>query len=789
MKKTATTLLILFSTFFAQFRAPNVENVYGGRILDISGYAKTADTTRYFISTQSANSIFYADVYSNTTSPTVGVWSVMPGVDANAGYGSGVRRLEAHENSGFVIFMNNDGIFSSAPNSATVNTIHSGFSQEMYLDGDYLFFQDATALRFGEIGSDGTFTENGASPLTLSLPTGNAVYFVNPTNGILYLFYSGMTPQLFKLDAPLSSSSVPTSASDISPTLTSVNVTWNAFGIGPDGRLFIFGTDGLDRYVAYSDDEVTWTEYAIGGISGIFGSDVAFGSDPTNYYVYASSIYSDYKGESGTWHRFGNVSYETHPNDGSVFVDPINDNFVLMTTDQGIGASNDAGENIYEIDDGVEAVQVYDFDMTNSEYTGWLASKSGIRKVSDFKTSPSWSNAIFPTRDGSPYYSVAIDKFDSLTIYAGNVRVYKTTDDGSTWRKVFTPEIAPYNFPGVGTMCNALESFPYEPNIIFAGFEIWNEEKGGLFYSSDSGATWQQILLEASVEGEDVDVTDIIFNIEGSDTVAYVTVKYDLTLPQGYSIYRVVKNGSVWTASQDMGPSGTSTGSVIVVTLYDVELSVTGDTVYAAGTDAGVNEPHVYYKPVSASGLWTPVTSDGFSSPNGEASAVTVGGDTVFAAVNNSIYYFVPGTSTSWNLLYSYPVGTEINVLYYDDLLVGTGTGFYNHAADSQNDVNEEINGRISQFQLYQNYPNPFNPATTIKYTIPSINGMVETRYSTSLRIYNILGEEIATLVNERQAPGSYSVQFDASNLPSGTYFYTLRIGNFTQTKKMILLK
>ncbi len=103
-------------------------------------------------------------------------------------------------------------------------------------------------------------------------------------------------------------------------------------------------------------------------------------------------------------------------------------------------------------------------------------------------------------------------------------------------------------------------------------------------------------------------------------------------------------------------------------------------------------------------------------------------------------------------------------------------------------DVENEKEDIPTKFALYQNYPNPFNPTTTIKYSIPNIDG-IETLHVTSLRIYNILGEEIATLVNEKQSPGNYSVTFDASNLASGVYFYTLRVGSFVATKKMILLK
>ena len=85
-------------------------------------------------------------------------------------------------------------------------------------------------------------------------------------------------------------------------------------------------------------------------------------------------------------------------------------------------------------------------------------------------------------------------------------------------------------------------------------------------------------------------------------------------------------------------------------------------------------------------------------------------------------------------------------------------------------------------FELKQNYPNPFNPVTTINYSIPS-NGNVK------LKIYDILGREVATLVNETKAPGNYEVNFNAANLPSGVYFYRLQTGDFIQTKKMILMK
>ncbi len=87
-------------------------------------------------------------------------------------------------------------------------------------------------------------------------------------------------------------------------------------------------------------------------------------------------------------------------------------------------------------------------------------------------------------------------------------------------------------------------------------------------------------------------------------------------------------------------------------------------------------------------------------------------------------------------------------------------------------------------YLLSQNYPNPFNPNTIINYAIPTGNASF-----VQLKIYDVLGREIRTLVNEIKSPGSYEVNFDASDLSTGIYFYTISAGNFVQTKKMILMK
>jgi hypothetical protein len=85
-------------------------------------------------------------------------------------------------------------------------------------------------------------------------------------------------------------------------------------------------------------------------------------------------------------------------------------------------------------------------------------------------------------------------------------------------------------------------------------------------------------------------------------------------------------------------------------------------------------------------------------------------------------------------------------------------------------------------FNLEQNYPNPFNPSTMIKYSIPELSKV-------RLTLFNLLGEEVTTLVNEEKIAGNYSVEFNATSLPSGVYFYQLKAGSYIETKKMLLLK
>jgi hypothetical protein len=93
-----------------------------------------------------------------------------------------------------------------------------------------------------------------------------------------------------------------------------------------------------------------------------------------------------------------------------------------------------------------------------------------------------------------------------------------------------------------------------------------------------------------------------------------------------------------------------------------------------------------------------------------------------------------------------------------------------------------EVGSLPVKFQLQQNYPNPFNPSTTITFSLPHST-------NTSLKVFDMLGREVATLVDGYMAAGSHEVHFNATSLASGIYYYKLTSGNFTEVKKMMLVK
>jgi hypothetical protein len=186
----------------------------------------------------------------------------------------------------------------------------------------------------------------------------------------------------------------------------------------------------------------------------------------------------------------------------------------------------------------------------------------------------------------------------------------------------------------------------------------------------------------------------------------------------------------------------------------------------------------------------------------------------IFDTVKNdnpgSVYLFV-NEKGDWNKKHKISPSDEVNTRWFGGRCILTNNEIFIGAHQTKvNDIrpgavyfysdkplsanNDEIS-TIHGFYLFQNYPNPFNPETKIKYTIPTSpqtplltkergRGEVVT-----LKVYDILGKEIAVLVNKEKPPGEYEVKFNAENLSSGIYFYTLTAGNFREIKKMIFLR
>ncbi len=160
--------------------------------------------------------------------------------------------------------------------------------------------------------------------------------------------------------------------------------------------------------------------------------------------------------------------------------------------------------------------------------------------------------------------------------------------------------------------------------------------------------------------------------------------------------------------------------------------------------------------------------------------------------LNNSGFEIQKSSDNSnWNkvgFVTGHGTTSEVHNYSFIDANPLTGISYYRlkqidfDGTSEYSNIIEIIYGTVADYSLEQNYPNPFNPTTKINYSIKE-KGNVE------LRIFDLLGSEIATLVSEEKEPGNYEVYFDASNLSSGVYLYTLKAGSFVQTRKMLLMK
>jgi hypothetical protein len=158
---------------------------------------------------------------------------------------------------------------------------------------------------------------------------------------------------------------------------------------------------------------------------------------------------------------------------------------------------------------------------------------------------------------------------------------------------------------------------------------------------------------------------------------------------------------------------------------------------------------------------------------------------------DTSIVYKTTNSGNNW-ILKSVPVQQRIlNCIYFASentgWIVGSQGTILKTISGGEIGIKEISTAAPENFALCQNYPNPFNPTTKIKFDIPPVGQ--RHAFDVRLSIYDILGKEIEVLVNQQLQSGSYVVEWNGSNYPSGVYFYKLTSSDFSETKKMVLIK
>ncbi len=254
-----------------------------------------------------------------------------------------------------------------------------------------------------------------------------------------------------------------------------------------------------------------------------------------------------------------------------------------------------------------------------------------------------------------------------------------------------------------------------------------------IYKSTNSGNNWSTVL---ALNNSGIDVMYSLSYIYFKDPLTGFSTGNRTSYGQVWgNIHRTTNGGDNWTVCGSIGPSSGSAMFGIHFGEPNTGFTVGNNGVVMRSTNGGMN--------------W----------------------ESQSTGITNSLY-----TVYMLNALTGYICGSNGLILKTTN---GGITGFINLS----NEIPDE-------FYLYQNYPNPFNPSTIIKFQIPLLRGVPKGRgVQVSLIIYDILGREIAVLINQQLRPGSYEVEWDASNYPSGVYFYKIIEGDYFETKIMVLLK
>jgi photosystem II stability/assembly factor-like uncharacterized protein len=362
---------------------------------------------------------------------------------------------------------------------------------------------------------------------------------------------------------------------------------------------------------------------------------------------------------------------------------------------------------------------------------------------------------------------------DSLTCYVadggdaqgttgGDAAVSRTTNGGQNWSVVF-------NTGGTAGFFNGVVFSRINPQIGIAESDP-PSGAGGSFYlqmTTNGGANWT---LQ--------NPTGVTGNASGQNSLFIIdNLFYGFGLNLTARIYITSNGGTSWYGG-NLGVSGTFTSA-----------SAFSDTKLVGIAATSASFPNVA-RTTDGGTTWSPVSLGGSGTTTNSALKWINGTNTVYfvgqIAASGNIYKSTTG-GTSWA-----PMTTaQINIFHFDFIRVGTTvTGFavspagtvYKLSEPVVTSVSSENNSIPSEYKIEQNYPNPFNPSTIIKYSVPKTSFV-------TVKVYDVTGKLVESLLSENKNAGNYEINFNGAKYSSGVYYYTMQAGNYTETKKMILVK
>ncbi len=366
--------------------------------------------------------------------------------------------------------------------------------------------------------------------------------------------------------------------------------------------------------------------------------------------------------------------------------------------------------------------------------------------------------------------------------------VYLSTNNGENWAKV--------NF---GLSDSTINAFAVVGERIFIGTG-GGGDSGGVFFSTNSGTSWSLLnnglpnnvyITSLAVSGTNIFAGTLMGGVYLSTNNGKNWSQVNNGLPTNSWILSLVANDTMIFAGTQVGVflstnNGTNWTQVNngLTNSYVNSLALSGKNIFAGTSGDGV------YLSQNNGISWLQVNN---GLPNNSwIFSFAVSGTNIFigtydATTNNHKVYLSTNNGAMWSQVNN-GLPTNINVNSLDiigpNIFVGTaGNGVWRcPLSEIITAIEDKQNNFPISFSLQQNYPNPFNPTTTINYSVPKTSFV-------TLKVYDVLGKEITTLVNHETRSGNYSVEFNASKFISGVYYYRMQAGSFVETKKLIVLK